>query len=226
MSEPSNPPHEPGAADPAVRRPGRKCWQVGLRTMFLITAAIAVWITFFINRRENAVLESRIAAMRPLARELVIDDAKKIAVVKLEEHWMDENRWEIYLPDGTYRLCMATRDIDEAGLAPAVKSAPVAAGRHRVELEQTLDNEVRRIAVAWDGTKRREAVEPKGWDPGRGSSGGGQYAVSTQLPADRPAVLFRRKFWALPDAKGRMLTPAGPSEGILLWIERTGPSTP
>ena len=63
MSEPSNQPPDPEAGVPAARRHGRKPWQVGLRTMFLLTAAIAVWITFFINRRENAVLESRIAAM-------------------------------------------------------------------------------------------------------------------------------------------------------------------
>lgn len=225
MSGPTNQPPDPGATDPVVGRPGRKRWQVGLRTMFLITAAIAVWITFSINRRENAVLESRIAAMRPLARELIIDDAKKIAVVKLDELWMDENQWEIYLPDGTYQLCVATRGIDVEGLAPAVKSAPVAAGRHRVGMDQSLDNEVRRVAVTLDGTKLLEAVEPKEWNSGSGSSGGGEYSVSTQLPADEPAVLFRRQFLR-PDTKGRFSTHSGPTDGILMWIERAGSTKP
>jgi len=225
VSEPSNRPPDPGAGDPAVGPHGRRRWQVGLRTMFLLTAAIAAWITVFINRRENAALESRIAAIRPLARELVVDDAQRIAVVKLEELWMDENRWDIYLPDGTYRLCVATRGIDDEGLVPAVKSAPVAAGRHRVVLDQTLDGEARRIVVTWDGAKLLEVVEPKAWDPGTGSSGGGDYSRSTQLPDDKPAVLFRRRF-SRPDAKGQVSSPVGPTDGLLLWIERTGPTRP
>ena len=61
-------------------------------------AAIAVWMTCFLNRRQNARLEARIQALLPLVHELVIDDPAKIAVVKLEEYWYDENRWEVYLP--------------------------------------------------------------------------------------------------------------------------------
>src|SRR3954468_20955325 len=88
--------------DPIATRPRRARWQVGIRTLVLLTAAIAVWMTVLINRRHNALLDSRIRAMRSLARELLVDDPKRIAVVKLEEMWIDENQWLIHLPAGRY----------------------------------------------------------------------------------------------------------------------------
>jgi hypothetical protein len=223
VSDAPQQPGEPGGSIPAVKRRDRRRWQFGLRTLSLLMAAIAVWLTFFINRRHNATLEARIKAMVPLAHELVIEDAKKIAVVKLEEYWYDENRWDIYLPDGRYRLCLATREVDESGLAPVAKSRPIKAGRHRLALEQRRDGDVWRVTVAWDRTGLLAVEEPKDWDPGVGSSGGGDYSVGEQLAADKPAVLFRRRF-TREVSEGQMTTPRGPTEGILLWIERTGGS--
>lgn len=218
MSDFSHPPGDAGNSTAAARPPGRRWWQVGLRTLLLLTAALAVWMAFFINRRQNAVLEARIGAMVPLAHELIVGDEKKIAVVKLEEYWYDENRWDLYLPRGRYRLCLATRDLTDAGLPPALRSVPIAAGLHHLALEQWQDQDAWRITVTGDGAEKLSVVEPKEWNPGRGSTGGGQYPVSEQLPPDKPAVLFRRRFMR-EDCKGRMTTPSGPSEGILLWIE-------
>jgi hypothetical protein len=184
-----------------------------------LTAAIAAWMAYFVNRRHNAELEARIKTLVPLAHELIIEDPRKIAVVKLEEYWYDENRWEIHLPDGRYRLCVATRGIDNTGLTPVGKSAPIEAGRHYLALEQRRDRDVWRVTVLGDGKELVAVEEPRDWDPGIGSTGGGQYSLSEQLPPDQPAVLFRRRFMR-PDGKGGWTTPLGPTEGILLWIER------
>jgi hypothetical protein len=183
-------------------------------------AAIAAWMAYFVNRRHNADLEARVNALVPLAHELVIEDPQKIAVVKLEEYWYDENRWEIHLPVGRYRLCVSTRGIDDTGLAPAVKSTPIEAGRHLLALEQRRVNDAWRVTVLGNGRELLAVEEPKTWDPGSGSEGGGQYAVSEPLPPDQPAVLFRRRFMR-PNGKGGATTPLGPTEGILMWIERT-----
>src|SRR6185436_19468712 len=113
-----------------------------------------------------------------LARELLVEDAKKIAVVKLEEMWIDENQWELHLPDGRYRLCLATREVDRDGFAPVVKSAPLEGGRHRIALMQKRDDAIHRITVTRDGQALLSAEEPKEWDPGRGSEGGGLFALS------------------------------------------------
>lgn len=212
---------EPGPPGEAGRPAGRRRWQVGLRTVFLLVMAVAVWVTVFVNRRENARLQARIEASTPLAHELEVDDPGKVAVVKLEEYWFDENRWDVYLPAGRFRLCLATREVDEAGLAPLVQSKPVAAGRHRLALDQVRVKDAWRVTATLDGADLLAVDEPKDWDPGAGSTGGGQYPVSTQFAADKPVVLFRRRF-TRRDSQGRSQTPPGPCAGVLLWIERTG----
>ena len=209
-----------GSSIPAVKEQGRRRWQIGLRTLFLLIAAIAVWMTYFLNRRDNASLEARIKAMVPLAHELIVDDPKRIAVVKLDEHWFDENRWEIYLPDGQYRLSLATRGISDAGLASVAKSTPIASGRHHLALEQRLDKDFWRISALWDGTELIAVDEPKVWNAGSGWIGGGEYSLSEQLPPDKPAVLYRRRFMG-PSGNGQATSANASTEGILIWIERT-----
>jgi hypothetical protein len=210
--------NEPVAANQPVPAPKRSHWQIGLRTILLFMAAIAAWMTYVANRQHNAWLRQRITALRPLARELVIDDETQIAVVKLEELWYDENRWELYLPPGEYRLCVATHNIDRNGLAPVVTSTLLKSGRHSLALEQAEDQAGWHARVTSDGSGRLVVDEPKVWNPGHGSSGGSQISVSTQLPANQPAVLFRRVYMR-PFGKGGAQSPSGPSNGILLWIE-------
>jgi hypothetical protein len=208
----------------AASRPGRRRWQVGLPTLLLLMAAIAVWMAYLINRRQNARLEARIRASVPLVHELVIHDPAKIAVVKLEEYWHDENRWDVYLPDGPYRLCLATRGIDDQGLAPVVTSRPIEAGRRLVALEDRVDGDVRRVTVAVDGNERLTVEEPEQRGPRPSSSTNVVGSSSQQLPADLPAEVFRRRY-RRQDAKGRLISSHGWADGILLWIERTpGPN--
>ena len=218
MPDLSHEPTDSRASNAIAARPRPSRLQFGLRSLFLLVAAIAVWTTYFNNRHRMTALEADIAAMRPLTHELVVNDADKIAVVKLEELWYDDNRWEVSLPDGKYRLCLATRGIDEDGLAPVMKSEAIEAGRHAICLEQQNDNASWLITANWDGSRLLSVHEPKEWNPGSGSTGGGQYSQCTQLAADQPLILFRRRF-SLPSGAGQVTTPSGPTEGILLWIE-------
>lgn len=206
----------PGDFTNAIR-PGRNRWQVGLLTLCLLVVTVAVWTAFVVNRRQNALLEAKIAVMRPLARELAIDDPGQIAIVKLEALWMGENQWDLYLPDGKYRLCLATHEIGMTGLPPIVKSSPLEAGRHQIALEQKKDSAGCQVTVRWDGTGQFSTREPKEWDTGESSTTEGGYTTSTQMPTNKPAILLRTWFMT---PEQRSVPPTSPSDGILLWIER------
>jgi hypothetical protein len=196
-------------------------WQIGLRTLFLLMTVAAVWTVYFTNRRAIQNYEQRIAAMRPLARELSVEDESRIAVIKLESYWYDDNRWEIYLPPGDFRACLATREVSGAGLAPSVESAPLSPGRHVLALEQVPTDDGWRVTVDCDGEQLLSAVEPKAWYPAHGSAGAGHFDRGEQLNPKQPVVLFRRRF--MQPGPGRTTsTPTGPADGILLWIEQGG----
>jgi hypothetical protein len=146
-----------------------------------------------------------------------IDDEAQIAVVKLDPFWFDENAWKVYLPAGRYRLSLATRRIENLGLAPAASTALLEAGTHHLVLEQHLRGDAWQVVVTADGKTLCVARESKDWNPGYGSTGGGEYSLNGQSPRDQPVVMFRRRFHQSDGQRGST-TPPGPTEGILLWI--------
>jgi hypothetical protein len=210
MSDVETPP------EPAKARRGR--FQVGLRVLFWLTAAFAVWITVSINRRENERLTAKIESLRSLVRELVVDDPAQFAVVKLIDTWSDENRWDVYLPPGQYRVCFASKDIDVNGLPEKFWSAPIEAGRHRLGMDLEAVKSGTRIRVTRDGGQCFTVDEPSNW-AGNGWSSVGDFSTSQQLPASPSLMLHRRRNFH------QNLPPTGPDNGLLLWIERTdGPN--
>lgn len=200
----------------------RFAMQWSLQTLLLLTAVVAVWVGYLLHRRELPRLEEEIAVMRRMAGELIVKNPLQVAVVKLPETWMDGQEWDIHLPDGTYVMRLAAREIDSEGLAPVIGETPIDAGRHQIELRQGEDDDGWRFSVLIDGQASIEASEVPEWQTSGSSEGGGQYTDSTQLPPDEPVVLYRRRFLRAVKA-GQSETPKEPSEGLLLWIERTDP---
>ena len=134
------------------------------------------------NHYENVKLAGQIQAMRPLARELMIDDPDRIAVVKQDERWYDQNDWKLYLPAGSYRLCLATKEVSNDGLATVNKSVALASGTRELAIEQQQANDKSwRIIVTVDGEEVLRADEPAAWNAGQGSTGGGGFSSSTQI---------------------------------------------
>ncbi len=215
------PPGEPSRPlTPAVaisRRPG---WQFGLRTALLIVAVAAVATAIVKDRRQIDWLAQKIIQIQSLARDLVIDDPARIAVVKLPELWMDDNRWDVYLPAGSsYQLSIATRDIDLKASSPPLKTATLPPGRHRIALEEQQDDARNwHLTITRDEARVIEVDEPATWTDGSGSVGGGDISISQQYPADQPVTLFRRQF-TIKDEHGRSDVSGGRLPGILLWIE-------
>jgi hypothetical protein len=162
--------------------------------------------------------------MRPLARELVVKDQNKIAVVKCEETWYDENEWEVYLPSDGYQLSLATQEIDQNNTttpAPS-KSVPLPAGRFRLALTQESHNGGWQVRVTKDGEELIAVDEPLAWYPSAGSVGGGNYTTSQQFKPTEDVLLFHRRFSKIVQTGTNTTTsqtPKTPSEGVALWIE-------
>jgi len=184
----------------------------------LMTAVIAVWLAFAKNYQDNAMLAEQIEVMRPFSHELIVEDPDQIAIVHNDVRWRDEYGWKVYLPRGTYRLCLATREIGKDGQSPIIASAPIEAGARDVVVKQSKTPDgLWLLSVCVDNDQVMEATEPKEWCTELGWHSGPDYRVSSQLPANETAVIVRRRFseWE----RSWVTTPDGPCNGYLLWIE-------
>lgn len=200
----------------------RSRWQVGLRTLLLLMAAAGVWFAYIANRREIPRVQSRIDVLQPLVRELKIDDLSQIAVVLLEPQWYNEFRWRIYLPEGKYRLCLATRQVAQEGFPSSFVHASIPAGQHLLELKHILkpplESKEGRISI-WLNDKELIGVDEKpDWHTHNSSIGGSQISTCQQFPLSKPVTLFRRQR-ATSGKDGASYSPKAICDGILVWIE-------
>jgi hypothetical protein len=204
---------------PSLQERSRFAPQWSLLTLLLLTAAVAVWVGYFRYRYEIPALEQEIDQMKRMVRELIVEDPQQIAVVKLAEMWMDDQRWDIHLPEGEFVIRLATRQIGKAGLAPVAAEAPIDSGRHQVELQKNDSEDGWRITVLVDDRPAIEAAEEAGWYPGRGSEGPGGITICEQQPPERPVELHRHRF-SQRTKSGTYKAPEEPTNGLLLWVER------
>jgi hypothetical protein len=204
-------------------RPKKGRWQVGLRTLFLLIFAVAAWLGVLRNREKTRDLESRLGVLRSLARELEVDDPGRIAAVRKLDQWISEDRWELYLPPGSYRVCMATRRLNTTGFPPVMKSVPISPGRHRLALDQRNDGTSWKGVFTCDGAELLTIVEPKEF-PGAGTSSSIDITTSEQFPTDAPLVLARHEF--SNSSSGTTTNPNALSDGLMLWIEPDPGATP
>lgn len=201
-----------------LRTRALKLVQVSTQSLILIVALIAVWFTVWINTSQIQLLEARVATASNLARELVVDDPQKIAVVAPLATWSNDDRWRIYLPPGSYRINLATREIDTKGLAPAVATATISHGYHDLAFEKRLEGDTWKAILTVDNKIVLQAEEPRGWNLERGYTGTDGHSVSRQFPADAPLILMRTRF-SMPNVQGATTTPPGPCEGVQIWLE-------
>lgn len=209
----------------AAPRHRPKFWQLSLRTLLLVTAAIATWTMVGRQASEIARLRERVATLQLLSRTLAVTDFTQFAAIKLEETWHDEQAWDLHVPErpqGPYRLCLATRNITTSreGRAdgPVVAEALLSAGRRRLRLEPIRVGDAWRIDVQVDDHVVLSWDETAEWSGTGGSTTFGTFTVTSQAPADRAFVLLhRRHFEKRPD--GSASVPDGPGHGLLLWID-------
>ena len=211
MTDP-NPPASP-------LEPSRGRFQLGLRALFWLVAALAVWMTVEINRRENARLAAKVAALGVIARDLVVDDPRQYALVNLHNLWQDQTRWDAYLPPGRYRVNLATRGIEGKGFAAPTWSAEIDGGKHGLILEQADRTNGPRFVVKVDGRDLFAFEAGKDWESSSWSSR--VFGLnSLRQPIARPLELFRRQNLTPADSNAAPKAIQGPHNGLLLWIER------
>jgi hypothetical protein len=199
-------------------RRDRTLWQVSVRTLLLIMAAIAVWITVVVNWFQNSDLEQRIMAVRPLARGLNVYDPRRIAVVARDPLARDEEAWYVFLPHPEYRVSLATRGIKQTGLSPALfESRPMQGGRHRIALAQKKTPGGWRISITVDNQQLLAVDENTGWNDGSPFVGGNEIGISEQRSPKELLVLFRRRFTRAVGSADPTLD--APCNGILLWLD-------
>lgn len=214
-----DPADEPAPSEAAAQPVSpRRHFQFGLRGLLLVTALVAVWGTHYLNRRSIQHLQSRIAVLRAMAAELVVDDRSLITVVKRPQLWYDENIWDIYLPRADYQLHVATEAVDKDGVAPIDASVPLPQGRITVELRQERTDTGWRLTILLDEHEVIAVDKPAEWNAGIGSSGGGEFSAQEEKQATESVMLFRRRFM-IPAGDGVGKTPDTPASGVLLWIE-------
>ncbi|MFO0868183.1 MAG: hypothetical protein U0935_04485 [Pirellulales bacterium] len=215
---------DPLTNDPRARgsRPqgswARFRWQVRLRTLLLLMAACASWLAWYGNDRETLRLTAQLAVLRPLACVLRIEDPHRHAVVLRDPQWYDESIWELYLAPGSYRVCLATREVASSDFPSKYVTATLGAGRHQVEWRQVPHETGERGEVWANGQLLLSIDETLDWNSRLGSVGGNTSSVLRQASPSERLELFRRRFTQRqPD--GGMATPTGPTNGVLLWIE-------
>jgi hypothetical protein len=224
MAEPSKQLDGLAAEPPPADRPIKCCWQVGMRTLILLICAVAAWLGLMMNRERTRVLQARLDVTRSLVRELEVDDPGQIAVVKKLDQWLDEDCWDLYLPPGFYRICMATRQVGNDGLPPAMKWAPIRPGRHHLALEERTEENSWKGVLICDGSEHLVIEEPKTF-PGDHTSTSEVISVSDQIPANLPVVLSRSQF-SNSSAGGGSVAPTAVSDGLMIWIEPDPAATP
>lgn len=210
--------------------PRRRRPQFGLSTMMLLILAVASWAAHWQARSELTRIQAELPRLREISRQLQVDDPTQYAVARHHETWNDDYRWRIYLPPRyRHQLKLATEQVDQQGLPEAAQQGEIAAGEHEVELNYEKVDERWQIAVFVDGQVVVADERPVAWNAGRGSSGGAQFSESRQQPVVLPLELFRRRFMVPTDPTshgGRATVPAGPCDGILLWIESEADGPP
>jgi hypothetical protein len=192
--------------------------QVGLSTLLLLTACSAVWCGVWLAKREVSRLQAELIPSRALARELVITERTKLAIIRQDEMFYDENIWQIYVPKEGLQIHVATSGIDaqKDQQLPSEAQATLSSGTHTVQLTVLQQSEGWLVRVQVDLEAVIELQKPKHWNPNKGSSGGGGFDRQADFDPGQTAVMFRRRFTV--DNAGKY-EPHPDGNGVQLWIE-------
>jgi len=197
-------------------------FQFGILTALLVMTAFATWTSWFLSKNDAERLARQLPALRNSARELDIVDVDQYAISRLLADWFGELKWRLFLPDsGSYRVCLATEDIDQSGYPEAEETYELMSGRHNCEFRIKKDSGQYVLEFLVDEKVVLTKIQPTDWNPDRGKSTSGAIGFSQQQPTDQPFQIHRSRFME-PVGEFGAASPQGPSNGVLIWIEKVG----
>lgn len=208
--------------------------RVTLVDLLLVITAVATAMAYHRTHQQLGEVRFSLASLRPLARELRIEDPAKIAAVTRMPTSPGEMILDVYVPpqrrtQKPQRLALSLEGVAEHGAdAPfptPVQTHPIASGRREVEIRhiepQSHGNPTgeHQIDILLDGEVVISARRPPNWIPAGGWTSTGTLTDSRTFAPDRPAELHRRRF-NQPVGTGPSNTAMATTDpGILLWIE-------
>lgn len=202
------------------KRTGMLGLQVGLRQLLLATFCAGVWFAHWANQDAIARLEPRLANLQTLSPELIVADPNKIAIVQMPPPWFSSSRWSVYVPTDNVRICIATDDIDQSGFPAKHESALLPKGQYEIQIDEQKETGMQRFQVTQDGQPCLKVEKRFLNSVGGYATGSDTSSRSTQFEDHVPIALLRRRYSApVLGSPGSYQSPAGPAEGLLLWIE-------
>jgi hypothetical protein len=206
----------------------RKRSQFSLLTLLLIVIASGAFLGLYLKQKEASKLRDEVRALREEVGYLDVDDPEKIwaRVVKQKEiyHW----RWRIYVPkDGLYTLYHTTDGIgpEDFPKHSNSKSMNLKRGEFKIEAEVAQTGESATLHMDYPGGVSTIGLgtAQKGYDDWNGSSTSRTLSEKSTAfePGERVELLRLRAMKTIsPTSKS---TTAGPSPGLLIWIQEGPP---
>jgi hypothetical protein len=187
----------------------------------LILLALGLWGNYSYKQYQISQQKPKVTGLSPRASTLTIDDPSQFAAVAREPRWYDDNHWHVYVPEGTFQLCLADRGEElnsmtaEDVLPIEPKRVTLPSGKHFIKLEREQLPTGWRVRVLFNRKEVLAFDEKPDWlaidQPEIMIAKIGK--PSKQAPANRPLIIYRNQFGQSKDPRAFY--------GIHLWIEPT-----
>ncbi len=220
--------------DQACEKSVNRRWQLSLSTMLLLVTLFAVGAGFVKARHDRNELQRLLATLRPMTRELSVDNPTQIAVVRRVPTLSNELIFDAYIPKPlvptqVHRLCLVLEEIVDSGPFDVLFPQPTGSfdlqpGIHSIELRSTEAdkndvNSEHRFVVLVDGETVIKAKRPAVWQASNGWTSYGTISQSQAFDAKEAVQLLRRRNNE-PNKNFSLSAPAKkPTNGVLLWID-------
>ena len=135
--------NEPGANGEKQKQPkiGGNWWQsFSLRTLFLLCLCTSTWVAYFIQSRKREQTELKLMLLRSDAAELRVENPAAIAAVSTEHPFSDTKEFQVYVPSGSFHICVATQQLGDyysmhqEPSSEAVLEVPILPGTHHLRI--------------------------------------------------------------------------------------------